>query len=489
MNVGEDPEVAVVHRRAIKGFVWSAASFGTSKILVFLSTVVLAHLLAPTDFGVVTAATAILAYLELGLDLGVGSVLIFDQEHGVTPRVDTALVLNLVVSTGLFLIGVSSAPLIANFFHVPGEAWLFRVLAFSLVLRGAAQVNLAVLKRDLLFRNLLVIDITRAMTKAVTAVALAVVGLGPGAIVGGILAGDLAGTAISWCLVPHRPRLRVDAAVAANLVRLGSAFVLLRLIDTALYNADYLVVGSVLGAAPLGYYTIAFRLPEMVIDSTLSVFSSVAFPAYSKTRAHGVEAFKRTMLAALELTTLFGFAAGAGLAILSRDAVTVLFSPRWEPAVGPMALISLALGLHAIGYASGDIFTALGRPGLLVKIDGPMTVLLVTALIGAAPLGITAVAAVHLVFVVAYALVRLAVANRILHCGFRESLAVMRPGACATLGVVLCALPVRLLTAPGPAALVEIGLAVAGGACLGLAVGSRPTLARLGDLARQALTR
>ncbi|MBW3602603.1 MAG: lipopolysaccharide biosynthesis protein [Actinobacteria bacterium] len=475
--------------RAARSFFWAALSFGGNRVLLFLATLVLARLLVPADFGLVAAGMTLILYLEVGLDLGVGSALIFEQEHGITPRVQTAFTLNMVVSAALTVAGVAAAPAVAAFFHAPGQQAVFRVLFCYLVVRGAGQVHDAVLKRDLHFRRRTAVDLLRAAVRAGVSIALALSGLGVWAIVWGLLAGEAAGTALSWRLVRFRPSLRLDRTAGTTLLRFGLSVTALKMLNEVGMNADYLVVGNRLGTSALGYYAIAYRLPELLIDNVYWVFSSIAFPVYARARTLGPEAFRAAMLRALRLTTLFGFTCGVGLALVARDAVLVLFSARWQPSVGAMTFISLALALGSVGYASGDIFPAVGQPGRLLRINAPLVVALIVAFVLAAPYGITTVAGVHLGFEVMYGGLRMVVANRLVGSTMRESLAAMRPALCAVAGMLLLALPVRLAAPPGLPALLAVVAAGATGAVTGVLLGARTVVPELRRTALRAVGR
>ncbi|MDP8927697.1 MAG: lipopolysaccharide biosynthesis protein [Actinomycetota bacterium] len=476
-------------REAVRSFVWAAISFGGNRFVVFVSTLVLARLLAPRDFGVVAAGLAVIAYLEVALDLGVTSALIYEQERGVTDRVQTAFTLNIFVSALLFMVGLAAAPGVARFFRVPGEENIFRALSLFLLIRGAGQVHDTILKRDLLFRKRTLVELLRAVVRAGLAIWLALLGYEAWSIVWGFLAGELAGTVVSWFLVSLRPSWSLDRVAARTLLKFGFSVVGIKILGEIGTNADYLVVGNRLGPDELGFYSIAFRLPELFVGNIFWIFSSVAFPLYSKTRALGSTAFRTSMLRALTFATLFGFPIGAGLAIVARDAVLVLFSSKWAPAIVPMALISIAFGVGSVGFASGDIFPALGKPGALLKIDTPLTVILVVAFVLAAPYGITAVAWVHLVISLLYAMVRLVVANRLVGSSLPENFRAMRAGLCATAGVVALALPVRLATTAGLGALLLTVLAGSVGGLVGLLASGRSSVDEVRSLARQVLSR
>jgi lipopolysaccharide exporter len=474
---------------AVRSLGWAAVALGGSRLLVFASTLLLARLLTPADFGLFAAGLVIVTFLEIALDLGLGSSLVYEQETGITSRVHTAFTLNMLVAVALTVVGVLAAPLVTEFFHAEGQETLIRVLFCYLLIRGAGQIQDAILKRDLRFRQRTWAELAGGAVRATASVALAAAGFGVWSIVCGLLAGELVITATKWVQVGFLPRPRLDRSAARTLIRFGLAVTALRVLSTLSNNADYLVVGRWLDVTALGYYLMAYRLPELVIANAYWVLSSVLFPLYARARQSGPALFRTAVLRTLRLVTLYGFTAGVVLALIARDAVLVLFSPTWAPAITPMVLISLALGVTAVEYASGDIFPAIGRPGLLVRLNVPLALVKVVGFVLAAPYGIVAVAAVHLGFSVVYGVIRLALANRVVGIRIRENLTAMAPAAWAVAGIVTCALPVRLLTEPGAAALLGILVAAAAGGIAALAIGAPGTGGELRELVRAARRR
>lgn len=484
--VTQPPAPQTLATRAVRSFLWAGLSFGSSKLIVFVVTLVLARLLAPADFGVVAVGLTLIAFLEIALDLGVGAAVVQEQEQGITERVRTAYTLNLALACALALAGVLAAPLMATVFRAPDSVDLFRVLFLYLVLRGAGQIQAAVLQRDLRYRERTVIDVSRAAVRGVVSVGLAIAGSGAWAIVLGMLAGELVGLAAAVGYVRLLPVLRVRREVAVTLLRFGAAVLGIKVVSALLTQSDNLVVGARLGPEQLGLYIVAFRLPELCIDTVHWIFSSVAFSLYSRAREQGPEAFRNGMLRALRLTTLFGFSAGTGLAIIAPVAVPVLFSDAWAPAVGATVYLALATGLASIGYASGDIFPAIGRPAALLRLTALLTPLAVFGFWFAAPYGITAVAAVHLVFQLVFGVARLQLANRLVGSTWRQNLTAMGPAVVSAVGVVACALPARLLLPEGWLSLVAMVVCGVAGSLLALVLLAKPALVDVVTLLRRS---
>ncbi len=459
-------------RTAGSSFGWSAVSFTASKLLVFLVTLVMARLLVPEDFGVVAVGLAIIAFLEVALDLGVGSALVYEQERGITPRVQTAFTLNLGIASACTLVGVLAAPAIADVFDVE-DTDLLRVLFLYFLLRGLVQVPDAVLRRDLAFRKRAGVEISRAVARGAVSVPLAVLGFGPWALVIGILASEAVGVVLTWWATRFLPTFRIDRGAVRTLLGFGTAVLTLKILGAVLENADYYIVGSQLGTYDLGIYTLAYRVPEIVLANVFWIFSSVAFSIYSRARSADARELGTVAMRALQLITLFAFPAGVGVAIVSMPLTVALLGWEWEDAAAPMAFVALSMAASSIGYASGDVFPAVGRPGLLIKIVVPMVVVKVTGLLLAAPYGLTAMAATLAGMSVAFAAVRLTVANRLLGLSALVSLRAMVPGTVAAVGAAAGALPVVLLAAPDVETL-----------CLAVVAGMVGTAALLGLFCR-----
>ena len=322
---------------AAKGLMWSAVSMGSNKFVAFASTVVLARLLDPNDFGVFAAALTLMLYLEVILDLGISAAVVYEQEQGLSERLDTAFTTNVLFAAVLTLLGLGIAPEVARLLGVPGATTIFRAMSFYLLIRGLGQVNTAVLVRDLNFRRLAVVEITAAAVRAGVSIGFAAAGYGVWAIVWGFLLGELSSTVMAWIVVRFRPRLRIDPKAAKSMLRFGLGVVALDILNELALNADYLVVANRLGATALGFYTLAYRLPELLVNNAFWVFSRVAFPVYSKGRTAGRDAMRDTMLRALRLASLFGFAVGRR----ARDRL-----PRRDPGA---VLGQVGCGGHAHG--------------------------------------------------------------------------------------------------------------------------------------------
>jgi PST family polysaccharide transporter len=293
-------------------------------------------------------------------------------------------------------------------------------------------------------------------------------------IAAGIVGSELVAMLLLWILVPIRPAFWAHRDLISGLLRFGGLVTVIRVLGSIRASADYLVVGAMVGTTALGYYGMAYKLPELVIENVLWIFSAVALSAYSKARVISQDVLTAGMLRATRLLSIYGLTAGAALAVLAPEAVPVLFSPQWEPAVAPMVFISLALGFMAVGWASGDVFTANGRPGTLVALDIPATIALIVGFVVAAGHGLVGVAVALLIFNVLYCLARLALVRYAHGTPWPRLLGAVAPAVAiaATTGGV--GLLVRSVLPAGQ----FLTLLVVGLACAAAAVGASLLFAR-----------
>ena len=200
---------------------WTTLAWGCNRLAILGLTLLLARLLTPEDFGVVTAALTVIAMLDAALDLGVGAAVISDQESGITHRIRTAFTVNLAIAVLIAIAGALCSPLIAALFHARTQSFVFALIFCYPLFRGAGQVNDAVLKRDLRFRRRTSIDVVRAIVRVAVSIPMALTVGGAVSIATGIVAGELAAMALLWVMVPIRPYVRLNLTTVRGLLSFG----------------------------------------------------------------------------------------------------------------------------------------------------------------------------------------------------------------------------------------------------------------------------
>ena len=476
--------------RSVRGGVlWSTTTFVASKSLNFLTIVVLARILVPAEFGVVAAISAFVAFLQLGATLGLRATMVYEQEQGITPRVQTAFTLNLVLVAVFTTAGVLLAPWIAEFFGVPEEAGLFRLGVLSLLIVGLGNIHDGLLLRELEFNRRIVPELARGVFSGVTSIILAVLGFGAVSLVVGLLAGSAAWTTSQWMLTRFRPTFVLDRAIARSMIVYGLGASGLEVLAAVSQRVDIAVVGHVLGQRALGLYTIGFRVPELVIANVAWNISLVAFPALARRRATDNEAgLASGSLDLLRFQALYALPVAAGLAVLAPSIVVLVFSEQWAEAGGVMSAIAVMVGISATIFPLGDVFKATGRQYILIALNLLLIPLLIAAIVIGAPQGVLTVAWIRAGVTGCFALLFLIAVRHELKIGLRPLLRALRPGLAAAGGVLVASGGIRLAwTTQGLGPLIVATVCGGVAAVAALRLLDAPTFAILREMAATPL--
>lgn len=398
--------------RAVRGVFWTYLSAAGSKLLVFVSTVVLARVLVPAEFGQVGLALLIISYMDTIGDLGVSSALIYERERPEEAS-NVTFIVSLAMGLIWFMAAFATAPLIADFFRDPGAVPIIRVMAIVFVINALGNTHDALLRRELEFRKRLVPDFAMALLKGLCSVALAFAGWGAWSLVLGQLIGATAATVALWLVVPWRPGLKTSWNTARSMLRYSSRIVSVDVVSALVSNADYVIVGRMLGSAALGLYTLAYRTPELLITMVIWVIGKVTFPVYAKLR-HDPAALSNAFLTTLRYLSLVTLPAGIGLAMLGSLFVADLYGPNWVSATVTLQALALVCALRSLGSHAGNVYKATGRTDILIRLGLLRAALLIPAMIAGARHGILGVALAQLIVTACSTLLNLYVAGRVL---------------------------------------------------------------------------
>jgi lipopolysaccharide exporter len=428
---GNRPNLA---RLAVRGVLWNYASVVTTKGGSLLTTVVLARLLTPADFGLITFAVIAIDLLGLLQDLGLGAALI--RHRAAAAAADTVFTLNLLLATMLMILAVLFAPYASAWAGEPSVASLLRVLGATFLLDALGAIHFVRLRSAMDFRRKLGADAARATAKAAVAIGCGLAGAGVWSLVAGQIAGALVGTIAVWRLSPWIPRLRIDLPLSCKLLRFGSPFMMCNVLTVLGANLALLAVGRS-GAAALGAYSIAEKLPTLVIGNLMWVAADVLFPAYARLE-RGSERLRSALLDTVRVSAVVYVPLGLGIALSADVLVPAVLGAGWESAVGPLRLLALSALVSSLTFHFGDMLKGIGRANLVLKVDSLEFLILVPAtLTGAVFMGPAGVAWARLVTETISGVVRLRVSLPLADVSARQYLRALGPAAAGACGLVV----------------------------------------------------
>ncbi|RPI32947.1 MAG: lipopolysaccharide biosynthesis protein [Chloroflexota bacterium] len=470
-------------KATVKGTLWIYATFIFSKAMVFAANVILARLLLPDDFGLLALGLLAINYIDTITDLGVGAAVIYRQDN--PERVaNVAFVIS--VASGLLLstLAFLGAPWVADFFDEPRLTAVMQALSVTILVASLGGIHAARMKKELDFKRRFLPESARAIFKGGISIVLALMGWGVWSLVWGHIIGWAITTGLYWWVSGWRPRFSFDLNLARQMVGYGIQMVLISLFGQIIMNLDYVFIGRRMDAAQLGFYTIAFRIPELVILNICTVVSQAIFPAFSKLQ-NDPSRLRKGFLTTLRFVALITVPAAVGMTVVAPEFVNVFYTSRWSPAIPVMQLLALYTLVYSLSFNAGDIYKATGRPAILNQIAIVRLLLTVPMLWYASNISILAVAAGVLAVNLVLTPLQLYIASRILKLSPIRILDSLRPAAVSTLAMTLVMLSLRMAVAPLDPLVRMILLVLAGALSYGLALWltNRPLLQQVIDLA------
>lgn len=374
---------------------WNYLVFGLSKSSALITTVIVARVLDPADFGLFALALVIINFFDYIKDLGVGAALV--QSPGSWNRfAPTGLTIVTVFGLLAGAALAAAAPLAGSALDQPELTNIVRVLAVAVTISAIGILPAAFLRRRLDFKRRLWPEFFAAVSKAALTIVLAATGFGVWSLVYGQLLGTVALTVLYWLVARTRLDYGFDADEARSLVRYGASVTGVTLLAFGIANVDYAAVGMRLGDTALGLYTLAFRIPELLVLNLCVVISEVLFSSLSRLqqhRRHVGEHYLQVLTVVVPLTAPICVA----LAAAAPAVIGTLYGPQYAEAAPVLAVLSMYGLVHSMSFHAGDVFKAIGRPGLLTATGAAKLAVLAWPIYWAAGHSIVLVALVLLV--------------------------------------------------------------------------------------------
>jgi PST family polysaccharide transporter len=449
-------------RVTIRGTFWSYISVYSGKLLVFISTIILARLLSKSDFGVVGYATIVTSFLDALNGLGIGPAFIYHKDEPETA--DTAFWLGLAVSLGLFGITWLAAPLIGDYFNDDRAIPVVRMMVLVYPIAALGNVNAISLAKKLDFKKKFIPEVSYAFSKGFVSVLMAFLGFGYWSQVWGQVVSNAISVMVSKVVYPWKPAFRFSKTIAKSMLKYGLNIVVLDTLANLLNNADYLFIGRYLGAEALGVYTLGFRIPDMVLTQFARIVSQVIFPVYVKMKDNA-ETLNRNFARSLQYVSLITIPMGLGIALTAEPFVMAFFTDKWVEAVPVIRAIAVYAMLLSLFRNAGSFYKAQGKPEILTYLTIVRLIILLPSLWFVLDhyQSILAVAWVQAIVAFLSGILSLTVAARVFKIKFNQILVQFKPAAISGLFMALVVAG-ELYLLQGSHPLLQLVLAVLTGA-------------------------
>jgi O-antigen/teichoic acid export membrane protein len=348
-----------LRRLAVRGAGVTVLSQGIVFAIQLIATIVLARLLTPADFGVVTMVTTF------------SLLLVSFGQNGYTEAVIQREEMSHALASNLFWINVGVGFLMAVGFAAAGSmmARFYRDervthvaigISLTILISSASVLHLALLKRALLFSITSANDVLSGIVSVVVTVALAWEGWGYWALVAGAVARPLSQAIGAWYLCPWAPGRPSRANGTASVVKFAMNVYGRFTVNYAARNMDNLLVGWRFGPSSLGFYKKAYDLFVLPANQLLSPVGEVALSTLSRLDRESVQ-YKRYFLNGLSILAFVGMGIGAGLTLEGKDVIRLLLGSRWDESGRIFTFFGPGIGIMLLYNASSLIYLSSGK--------------------------------------------------------------------------------------------------------------------------------
>jgi PST family polysaccharide transporter len=351
---------AGLRRIAVRGAGVAIAGQVVSFAVMIGSVVILARLLTPADFGIVTmVSTFSLLFRSFGMN---GFTELIMQREELTHSLTSNLFwIELGIGAIFTLAFASSGPLLARFFHSPAVAPVAAAMSLTIGIGCLGWIHMGLLQRAMHFRTTAIISFGGQLALVIVAIALAMAGWHYWAVVWGSVAQTVVVVAGAWLMCRWLPSRPGRAAGTSSGLKFALSVYSHFAFSYSTHNTDNLLVGWRYGARSLGFYKKAYDLFVLPETQLLAPLSAVVVSTLSRVSGNR-EQFQRYFLRAISVLALVGMGIGADFALVGTDLIRFLLGSGWEEAGRIFALFGPGIGVMLLYNTHGWVHLSIGRP-------------------------------------------------------------------------------------------------------------------------------
>lgn len=349
---------------------------GVKFILGMGSTMILARLLTPEDYGLIAMVSAVTGFVLMFKDMGLSMATVQKAEinHG---QISTLFWINVGLSVIIALIIIAMAPAVAWFYDEPRLTSITMVIGLGTILSGGTAQHHALLQRNMRFTTMARIGIVSQIVGIATGIYFAWAGFHYWSLVFMGLASSLYTVIATWISSGWLPGRPVRGSSVRPMLAFGGYLTGFNFLNYFTRNADNLMIGYFLSAPILGLYSKAYNLLTLPIRQVNSPLSSVVLPALSSLQNDDIS-YRQYFIRALTAMSALSFPIVVFSMIHSESLVVLLLGSQWQEAHSIFFALGPAALMGAINVAPGWLFLTRNRTRTLFMyglVAAPFTVI------------------------------------------------------------------------------------------------------------------
>lgn len=339
---------------------------GTQGIQIIVQ-IVLARLLLPEDYGIITLVLIFIAIANVFVQSGLNTALIQKKDADETDF-SSVFYLSLCIACLIYIVLLFTAPLIAAFYEEAQLIPIFRVLAITLFFGAFNSIQNAVIARRMQFKKLFFSSTGAILVSGTVGIYMAYKGYGVWALVGQQISNQLLVTLILWFTLKWRPRRIFSFERLKRLFSFGWKILASSLINEVYMDLRSLIIGKMFKPEILGFYNRGQQFPAVLVSNVDGSIQSVMFPVLASQQDNRSRV-KDMMRRAIVTSSFVIFPMMVGLAVTAEPLVKLLLTDKWLPCVPFLQIFCAVYALMPIHTANLQAINALGRSDIFLKLE------------------------------------------------------------------------------------------------------------------------
>lgn len=356
-----------IKTRIFSGLFWKFSERIMAQLVTFAVSIVLARLLAPSDYGIIALVMVFIAIANVFVTNGLGSALIQKKD---ADNIDFSSVLYFNIGTALviYLFLFLLAPFIANFYGSMQLVSVLRILGLRIPVAAINSVQQAYVSKKMLFKRFFWSTLFGTVVSGIVGIALAHHGYGVWALVAQYLTNTMTDTIVLWFTVRWRPDVVFSGRRVKKLLSYGWKLLCSGLLDTGYAQMRNLVIGKIYSSEDLAFYNKGDQYPNLLVTNINTSISSVLFPAISFEQDNR-ERVKAMTRRAIKISSYIMWPMMIGLVVIAKPLISIMLTDKWLECVPYLQIACISYALWPIHTANLEAMKAVGRSDLFLKLE------------------------------------------------------------------------------------------------------------------------
>jgi O-antigen/teichoic acid export membrane protein len=363
-----------------RGALWLMLLTFVDRISGLLSTLILARVLMPADFGIVAMAFSFIFLAQLLSAFGFDVALIHKQDAS-EAHYHSAWTLNFLLGACITLVAFAAASPVASFYKQPDVFWVVCALGLGPLLGGCENIGVVAFRKDLDFRKEFMFQISRRIVSFAVTIPLAFWLRSYWALVAGTLAMRLAGTVTSYLVHPFRPHFSL--VQAPSLLQFSKWLLLNNVLGLLKERMSDFVIGRIAGAGALGIYNITYEFSNLPTTEIGAPINRALLPGFAKLTDATI--VRSTYMSAMGMLALVAIPTAAGILAVAHFFVPVVLGQKWLAGIPLMEILSVSSAFLMFQASICSVLIGRGYPRTVMHTNAVFVAILALLLLVLAP--------------------------------------------------------------------------------------------------------